>query len=87
MEAKSINIDSVVEFVRSRLAEICEERKVPLEMAEEDHQLEDDWLYLAIATKEAGVRASDYASIMAEIEKELHQQGIDNVLLIPVVPD
>lgn len=88
METKTVDIPHVISLVRSRLAELCQERGTALEIVEEEnHRIEDDWLYITVAPSIANVRVSDYASIMAQIEKELREQGIDNVLLIPVVPD
>jgi hypothetical protein len=34
-----------------------------------------------------GIRASDHARLMSQIERELRQQGDDNVLLVPALED
>jgi hypothetical protein len=34
-----------------------------------------------------GVRALDHASVMSQIERELREQGDDNVLLVPALED
>ena len=79
-------IKDVVDWVRNRLEEYRRERDVQLTLEERDYRLEDEWLYLVVTPARPGIRASDYAEIMAEIEKELYEKKkIDNVLLVPAI--
>jgi len=50
-------------------------------------KLEDDWLYVAVAPSQPGVRALDHANTMATIERELRQSGKNHVLLVPILED
>jgi hypothetical protein len=58
---------------------------VPLKVSGE--RLDDDWLYVVVTPTRPGVRASDHASTMSRIERELKQQGTDKVLLVPTIED
>lgn len=80
-------VEQVIEFTRCRLSELCRERNIPLELEERDYKVEDEWLTLIVTPTQPGVRASDYCDLMEEIEREMREQGWDNVLILPAVPD
>jgi hypothetical protein len=50
-------------------------------------KLDDDWLYVVGEPLRPGVRASDHASFMSKIERELRADGDDNVLMVPALTD
>ncbi len=50
-------------------------------------KLDDDWLSIVVVPSRPGVRALDYANVMSQIERELREQGDDNVLLVPALED
>ena len=50
-------------------------------------KLEDDWLYVVITPARKGVRASDHARLMSQIERQLREEGKDHVLLVPALED
>jgi hypothetical protein len=77
-------VQEIVDKVRRRLAE-AEDQGVHLEVA--DERLEDDWLYIVVVPTRPGIRASEHARTMSQIERELRQQGHDNVLLVPALED
>ena len=77
-------VTPIIEKVRHRLAE-AERDGIYLKVSGE--RLDDDWLYIAVIPARPGVRASDHATLMARIERELRQQGDDNVLLVPALDD
>lgn len=51
------------------------------------HNLDDDWLYVVVVPKQPGVRASDHAQLMSQIERKLRTDGDDRVLLVPALED
>lgn len=51
------------------------------------YKLDDDWLYIVVEPAKAGIRASDHATLMSKIERELRKDGIDQVLLVPALDD
>lgn len=77
-------VQEIVDKVRKRLAD-AERDGVYLKVAEE--RLEDDWLYIVVVPTRPGVRASEHARLMSQIERELRQEGDDNVLLVPALED
>lgn len=74
---------AIISQVRGSLSS----RHLPLKVLEEWSSTEDEWLYITVSPTKEGLRASDYADAMAEIEKELRIAGIENVLLVPTVPE
>ena len=48
---------------------------------------EDLWLYLVVEPTQAGERASQHAHFMTRIERTLHSEGYDQVLIVPAVPE
>jgi hypothetical protein len=77
-------VPEIVNKVRKRLAD-AEREGVFLTVAGE--RFEDDWLYIVVVPARPGVRASEHARLMSQIERELRQQGDDNVLLVPALED
>ena len=77
-------VPGIVAEVRQRLADEAQQG-VRLKVTGE--RLEDDWLYVVVTPIEAGVRASDHARLMSQIERALRQEGNDHVLLVPALED
>jgi hypothetical protein len=77
-------VPEIVNKVRKRLAD-AEREGVFLTVASE--RFEDDWLYIVVVPARPGARASEHARLMSQIERELRQQGDDNVLLVPALED
>ena len=77
-------VPRIIKEVQQRLADAAR-GGVDLKVAGE--KLEDDWLYVVVTPAKPGVRASDHARLMSDIERELRQQGNDHVLLVPTLED
>ena len=83
-----LTVDEVVKKVRERLRALSADLPTPVELEDQEPRLEDDgWLYLVVQPAKPGVRASDYAFLMARVEKELREEGIDKIVLVPALPD
>lgn len=80
-------LPAVLEKVRGKLKNLEQEEGVPLAVEEHDYKIEDDWLYICITPTKSGVRASDYARTMARVERELYEEDIENVLLVPTLDE
>ena len=50
-------------------------------------RFDDDWLYLVVAPTQKDERASQHAHLMTRIEQKLLDEGYDQVLLVPAVPE
>ena len=77
-------ITDIVEQVRQRLAD-AERDNIFLRVT--GYKPDDDWLYITVEPSRPGVRASEHASFMSKIERELREQGSDQVLLVPALTD
>jgi hypothetical protein len=77
-------VTEIVDKVQKRLA-AAERDGIHLKVS--GHRLDDDWLYIVVVPSQTGVRASDHARLMSQIERELREQGDDNVLLVPALED
>jgi hypothetical protein len=77
-------VTDIVDRVRRRLID-AEPDGVFLKVAGE--RIEDDWRYIVVVPSRPGVRASDHARLMSQIERELRAQGEENVLLVPALQD
>lgn len=78
------HVQEIVEKVEQRLVQ-AEGQGVHLKV--QGHRLDDEWLYIVVVPTRPGVRASDHARLMSQIERELRTQGADNVLLVPALED
>ena len=77
-------VTDIVGKVQKRLA-AAERDGIHLKVS--GQRLDDDWLYIVVVPTQPGVRASDHARLMSQIERELREQGDDNVLLVPALDD
>ena len=77
-------VTSIVDKVKERLTKAKGEG-IHLKVAGE--KLDDGWLYVVVVPTKSGVRASDHASLMSKIERELRVQGDDQVLLVPALEE
>ena len=77
-------VSDIVAKVEKRLAE-AEQDGIYLKVS--NKKLDDDWLYIVVVPSKSGVRASEHASFMSQIERELREAGDDNVLLVPALTD
>ncbi len=77
-------VPEIVAEVRQRLDDVAKEG-IHLQVLSE--KLEDGWLYVVVAPSEPGVRASDHARIMSQIEREMRKKGTDRILLVPTLED
>lgn len=77
-------ITDIVEKVRHRLA-AAEQDGIYLKVVAD--KLDDDWLYIVVVPSRPGVRASEHANFMAQVERDLRAAGDDQVLLVPALQD
>lgn len=77
-------IDPIVKKVEQLLVQ-AESRGIHLKVS--GSKLDDDWLYVVVVPSQAGVRASDHAELMAQIERQLRADGEERVLLVPALED
>jgi len=77
-------VPEIVAKVRQRLDDVAKQG-VYLEVVSE--KLDDGWLYVVVTPSRPGVRASDHARIMSQIERDLRKQGTDRLLLVPTLED
>ena len=78
-------VSEIVDRVKARLADAQRTEGVALTVSAQ--KLDDDWLYIVVEPARPGVRASDHANLMSKIERELRDDGIDQVLLVPALRD
>jgi hypothetical protein len=50
-------------------------------------RFDDEWLYLVVTPTRQGERASKHAHFMTEVERKLQNEGYDQVLIVPAVPE
>jgi hypothetical protein len=77
-------IDPILEKVEPLLKQ-AQTHAVHLKVS--DSKLDDDWLYVVVVPSRPGVRASDHAQVMSQIERQLRAEGDKRVLLIPALED
>ncbi len=84
--AAQTDVARIIQIVERQLKD-AEKRGVHLGVRNGETKLEDDWLYVCVTPQSQGDRASDHAELMSEIEKNLRDEGYENVLLVPAVGD
>lgn len=58
---------------------------IPLKV--DSNKLDDGWLTVVVVPTQTGIRASDYAERMSEVERNLRAHGYDEVVLVPALED
>lgn len=84
MSTTQQNVSAILAKVHKLLAD-GESKGVFLKVS--GNKLDDDWLYVVVVPSKQGVRASDYANFMSQVERQLRAQGDENVLLVPALED
>jgi hypothetical protein len=79
-----VDIPNIIARVRQLLLE-AEAQNIHLRLT--GQRFEDDWLYLVVEPTRQGERASQHAHFMTRVERTLHDQGYDQVLIVPAVPE
>jgi hypothetical protein len=51
------------------------------------NRLDDGWLTVVITPTKPNIRASEYANLMSEIERELRTKGVEEVVLVPALAE
>lgn len=69
--------------IRQEIERRIEARHIPLQI--EGHKLDDGWLTVVVVPTQSGIRASEYAEFMSEVERQLRGQGYDEVVLVPAL--
>jgi hypothetical protein len=77
-------IDPIVKKIEQQLAQ-ADARGIHLKVS--GSKLDDDWLYVVVVPNGKGVRASDHAELMSQIERKLRADGDERVLLVPALDD
>lgn len=77
-------VSDIIEKVRKKLSDA---KRQGIYLKVEGDRLDDGWLYIVVVPAKAGVRASDHAALMARIERELRDEGNDQVLLVPALEE
>ena len=77
-------VSEIVEKVRQSLKD-AEREGIFLHV--ESESLDDDWLYIVVVPSRPGIRASDHATLMSRIERNLRAEGNDKILLVPALED
>ena len=80
----TLQVSEIVQKVRDQL-KTAESGGVYLKV--DGERLDDDWLYIVVVPAKPGVRASDHAGLMSQIERKLRAEGMDQVLLVPSIDD
>jgi hypothetical protein len=82
-----VQVPKILEDVRTQLDAEARKSGVKLLVPENGSKLDDGWLFICVIPGQEGIRASDHAGIMARVERQLHDQGVDNVLLVPTLEE
>jgi hypothetical protein len=77
-------VPGILAEVRQRLDDAARQG-IHLRVASD--KLEDDWLYVVVTPSRPGVRASDHARIMSQIERDLRKSGAHHLLLVPTLDE
>lgn len=80
-------IPDIISMIKIRLQSAQASKSAHLAVTDNAWKLEDEWLYVTVHPTVKGERASDYADLMMEVEKDLRGNGIENVLLVPAITE
>ena len=74
--------------VQAMLDEYCRSRGAKFRMKIEDFVRQEDWVSFIITPEPITADAYEYARALTDVENQLRkQQGVENVLLVPAMPD
>jgi streptomycin 6-kinase len=79
-------VSTVVNRVRRKLNVLRETKGISLQVLDRDYHLEDGWLCILVIAQ-CGIRATEYANIVCNLEKTLRAENFENVLIMPASPN
>ena len=80
-------IDAVIRDVRSRLDSKRNSTGLNLEVPPDGYVQDDDWLSVIVTPALPGMGAYQYIEMLGELERELKNNGVEHVLLVPAITD
>jgi hypothetical protein len=80
-------IDAILTEVRARLDTKRRATGVDLRVPQDGYLQNDDWLNVIVTPTAQGMRAYEYVDALSDLEKELRDNGIEHVLLVPALAD
>jgi hypothetical protein len=81
------DVKSILGIIQEKLAQRAKRSGIVLNVSSEASRQEDDLLIVVISPALPGVRAYDFVSTLGDVERELKEQGMQNVLLVPALTD
>jgi hypothetical protein len=85
---KQLNLD--VEQLKQRVQGLLNEEseRLGFGLPIHEHYLhEDEWLYFVVLPDRDDARLYEYANALSNVEMKLREEGIENVLLVPSLPE
>ncbi len=61
--------------------------KSPLQLRVSSNRIDDGWLVIAVATGKSEVGAYDIARALSGVEKKLHEEGEEQLILVPDISE
>jgi len=81
------DVRKILKRVQQRLDEKRSASGIALKVAKNGYSNDDDWLRVIVTPAAKGVRTYDYVETLSEVERELRQEGLDHVVLVPAIED
>ncbi|HEX4124743.1 MAG TPA: hypothetical protein VHY37_08470 [Tepidisphaeraceae bacterium] len=81
------NVKSILKIVQEKLEQRAQKSGIALKVSPEASRQEDQWLYVVVSPGRAGIRAYDFVSTLSDVERELKNEGIEHVLVLPMLAE
>ncbi len=79
------NPAAIVRRVQTILDSLCKRKSYRLRIPKDGYRILEHYLIISARPNRAGVRAYDHVELLSAAEKQLRRQGIENVVLVPVL--
>lgn len=80
-------IDAILQRIRTHLDARRSATGMELRVPSKGYVQDDPWLTVIVEPAVAGMRAYQFVDALSDLEKELRDDGVDNVFLVPAIPD
>ena len=80
-------VNQILKQVQAHLDAKRDATGIALAVPKGGYHADDGWLTIIVSPAAKGIRAYDYVEALSDVEKELREEGLEQIVLVPAMAD